>query len=75
MIPFVTHVLFQRIFVFMLTEQVQKGCDPTVHSPQGPAPEEKARSFVAGNSQVKLQNAIGEQLVCALESKGISDKN
>lgn len=66
-IPFVTNVSFKRIFVFTLTEQAQKGCDPLVHLLQGPVPEEKARIFLAGNSQVKLPKPIGEQSVYALK--------
>lgn len=58
----------------MLTEQAQKGCDPRVHPPQGPVPEEKARIFPAGNSQVKLPHPVGEQLACALKNGGISAK-
>lgn len=73
-IPFVTHVSFKIIFAFTPTEQAQKGCDPAVHPPQRPAPEEEARIFRAGNCQVQLPSPIAEQSVCALRKEGTSAK-
>lgn len=52
----------------MPTEQAQKGGDPAVQPPQGPALEDKARIILASKAQVKLPDPIREELMCLEKS-------